>query len=207
MSEILLSARRREAGRSKARVLRRQGIVPGVFYYHGEEPISVAATELALRPLIYTAESHVIRLRLEDGVEKTCILKDITFDPMSDRPTHFDLQGVAADEMMTAEVPVVLVGQSIGHRDGGVVDFVLHKIEVTCLPADLPEHIEIDITNLAIGDAVHVGDLTSDKYTFVTAADATIVSVTHSRAGESDAAATAAATEPELVGAKGKEKE
>lgn len=202
MSEILLSAQRREAGRSNARVLRRQGIVPGVYYYHGEEPIPVAATELALRPLIYTAESHVVRLRLDDGVEKTCVLKDISFHPLSDRPTHFDLQGVAADEKIRVEVPVALVGQSIGHRDGGVVDFVLHKVEIECLPGDLPEHIEVDITNLAIGDAVHVGDLTSDKYAFVAAPDATIVAVTHSRAGGGDAADVAG--EPELVG-KGKE--
>jgi large subunit ribosomal protein L25 len=204
MSEIVLSARRREAGRSNARALRRQGIVPGVFYYHGEEPIAVSATELALRPLIYTAESHVIRLRLDDGVEKTCILKDLTFHPLTDRPTHFDLQGVAADQMMHAEVPVVLVGQSIGHRDGGVVDLVLHKIDVQCLPGDLPEHIEVDITNLAIGDSVHVSDLKGENYTFLTAPDATIVSVTHSRAG-GDIEGGTAATEPEVITAKAKE--
>lgn len=204
MSEILLSARRREAGRSNARILRRQGIVPGVFYFHGEEPITVAATELALRPLIYTAESHVIRLRLDDGVEKTCILKDISFHPMTDRPTHFDLQGVSADQMMQAEVPVTLTGQSIGQRDGGVVDFILHRIEVECLPADLPDHIEVDITELAIGEAIHVSDLKSDKYTFVTAADATIVAVSYARAEEPETGVPAA-TEPEVITAKAKD--
>lgn len=204
MSEILLSAERREAGRSKARVLRRQGVVPGVYYRHGEDPIPVSATELALRPLIYTAETHVVRLRLDDGVEKTCVLKDISFDPMSDRPTHFDLQGVAADEKIRVEVPVSLVGQSIGQRDGGIVDFVLHKVEIECLPGDLPEQIEIDITELAIGDSVHVGELASDKYVFTSAPDATIVSVTHSRAGEP--VVTGVESEPEIVG-KEKDKE
>lgn len=204
MSEILLSAKRREAGRSNARVLRRQGIVPGVYYRHGEDPIPVSATELALRPLIYTAESHVVRLRLDDGVEKTCVLKDLSFHPMTDRPTHFDLQGVSADEKIRVEVPVSVVGQSIGHRDGGVVDFVLHKIEIECLPGDLPEHIEVDITNLAIGDSIHVSDLPQDKYTYVTAPDATIVAVTHPRAGLPDVVVPGA--EPEVV-AKGKEKE
>ena len=114
MNEILLQAQRRQPGRSAARAMRRQSVVPGIFYFHGEEPIAVAAHELALRPLIRTSESHLVRMRLDDGVEKTCILKDISFDPITDRPVHFDLQGVAADEAIAVEVPVNLVGQAIG---------------------------------------------------------------------------------------------
>ena len=145
MSEVLLEARRREPGRSAARALRRQGVVPGVFYFHGEEPIAVAATELALRPLIFTAESHIVRLRLDDGVEKTCILKEVTFDPITDRATHFDLQGVAANERVRVEVPVALTGSSVGVREGGIVDQILYKLEIECLPKDLPEHIDVDM--------------------------------------------------------------
>src|SRR4051812_44037136 len=106
MSEVILEARRREAGRSNARLLRRQSVVPGIYYFHGEEPIAISVAELALRPLIYTTESHLVKMKLDDGSEKSCVLKDISFDPITDRPTHFDLQGVSANEAIRVEVPV-----------------------------------------------------------------------------------------------------
>lgn len=197
MSEIILEAQRREPGRSVARALRRTGTVPGIYYFHGEESIPVAATELALRPLIYTTESHLVNLKLDDGTMKTCILKDLSFDPITDRPTHFDLQGVAADETIKVEVPVTLVGMAIGARDGGVVDFVLHKLEVECLPKYMPEHIEVDITNLHIGESLHVSDLAIENVKFLGAQDATIVAVTQPRV--STDTAVEAVAEPEVI--------
>ena len=202
MNEILLQAQRRQPGRSAARAMRRQSVVPGIFYFHGEEPIAVAAHELALRPLIRTSESHLVRMRLDDGVEKTCILKDISFDPITDRPVHFDLQGVAADEAIAVEVPVNLVGQAIGQRDGGIVEALLHKIEIECLPLDLPDHINVDISNLGIGESIHVSDLTLEKGRILTHGDVAVVAVAAPRT-ESDAASGPA--EAEVI-TKGKEK-
>lgn len=198
MSEILLEAHHRAPGRSAARALRRQNVVPGVFYFHGEDPISLSATELALRPLIFTAETHIVRLRLDDGIEKTCILKEVTFDPITDRATHFDLQGVAANENVRVEVPILLVGTSAGQREGGVVDFLLHKLEIECLPKDLPEHIEVDITNVTIGQSLHVRDLDFSNFTVMTTPDATIMAVTPPRAAVETVAA-AAEIEPEVI--------
>jgi large subunit ribosomal protein L25 len=204
MSEIKLDVRRREPGRSNARVLRRQSIVPGIYYYHGEEPIPVAAAELALRPLIYTTESHIVNMRLDDGTEKTCVLKDVVFDPITDRPTHFDLQGVAANEMINVEVPVNIIGQAVGQRDGGIVDLILHKLEIECIPRNLPEHIDVDITNLHIGESIHVRDLKIENITFLAAEDATIIAVTPPRiAVETEPTAV---PEPEVIG-KGKTEE
>lgn len=202
MNEILLQAQRREPGRSAARAMRRKSVVPGIFYFHGEEPIPVAAHELALRPLIRTSESHLVRMRLDDGVEKTCILKDISFDPITDRPVHFDLQGVSADEAIAVEVPVSLVGQSIGQRDGGIVEFLLHKIEIECLPQDLPDHINVDISNLNIGESIHVSDLTIEKGRFLTGGDVAVVAVAAPRA---ESETSSGPTEPEVI-TKGKEK-
>ncbi|MCC7438403.1 MAG: 50S ribosomal protein L25 [Armatimonadetes bacterium] len=202
MNEILLQAQRRQPGRSAARAMRRKSVVPGIFYFHGEEPIPVAAHELALRPLIRTSESHLVRMRLDDGVEKTCILKDISFDPITDRPVHFDLQGVSADEAIAVEVPVNLVGQAIGQRDGGIVEALLHKIEIECLPQDLPDHINVDISNLGIGESIHVSDLTLEKGQILTHGDVAVVAIAAPRT-ESDAAS--GSTEPEVI-AKGKEK-
>lgn len=200
MSEIIIQAERRTLGRSEARSLRRRSIVPGIYYFHGEEPIAVAVPELALRPLIYTTESHLVRMKLNDGTEKTCVLKDISFDPITDRPTHFDFLGITADETITVEVPVALHGQAIGQRDGGIVDLVMHKLEIECLPAHLPDHIEVDITNLAVNDSIHVSDLSMPNITFITPGDLSVVIISPPRVAEETAAAAA---EPEVI-SKGK---
>lgn len=205
MSDISLQAQRREPGRSTARSLRRQGIVPGVFYFHGEDSIPLAAHELALRPLIQTAESHLINLKLDDGTEKLCILKDMTFDPITDRPTHFDLMGVAAGESIRVSVPVVLSGRAAGQLEGGLVQHILHELDIECLPKDLPEHIVIDITPLAIGNAIHVSDLSVENVSILTAAEATVVSVSAPRVTEEETI-SAGPAEPEVI-AKGKKEE
>ncbi|MBS1911858.1 MAG: 50S ribosomal protein L25 [Bacteroidetes bacterium] len=199
MSEIVIQAKRRDAGRSNARALRRQSVVPGIYYFHGEDPIPVAVPELALRPLIYTTESHLVRLKLDDGSEKTCVLKDMSFDPITDRPTHFDFQGVAANETIRVEVPLMLVGQAIGQRDGGIVDHVLHKVEIECLPQHMPDHVEVDITNLHVNDSFHVSDLDIPNATVVTAGDISVVTISQPRIAE----ATTEVTEPEVI-SKGK---
>lgn len=198
MSEVVLQVRRREPGRSVARQMRRERQVPGIYYFRGEEPISIVTTELNLRPLIFTTESHLVRMQLEDGVEKTCVLKDISFDPITDRPVHFDLQGVAAGVVMRVEVPVTLIGQSIGQRNGGVVEFTLHKLEIECLPQNLPDHIEVDISNLEIGDSIHVGGVSVENATILTNADLGVVSIAAPRVALEDAAA-GQASEPELI--------
>lgn len=205
MSDISLQAQRRQPGRSNARALRRQSMVPGVFYFHGEESIPLAAHELALRPLIQTSESHLINLTLDDGVEKLCILKDMTFDPITDRPTHFDLMGVAAGESIRVSVPVVLSGRAAGQMDGGLVQHILHELEIECLPKDLPEHIEVDITPLGIGNSIHVSDLSLENAQILTSAEATVVSVSAPRT-EEEGMSTSGPMEPEVI-SKGKKEE
>lgn len=205
MSDISLQAQRRQPGRSTARSLRRESMIPGVFYFHGEESIPLAVHELALRPLIQTAESHLINLKLDDGVEKLCILKDMTFDPITDRPTHFDLMGVAAGESIRVSVPVVLAGRAAGQVDGGLVQQILHELDIECLPKDLPEQIEVDITPLAIGDSIHVSDLSVANVQILTAAEATVVSVSAPRVSD-DEGGESGPTEPEVI-SKGKKEE
>ena len=213
MSEITLKARRREPGRSAARAMRRESIVPGVYYFHGEESVSIAAHELALRPLIYTSETHLIRLELEDGEEKRCILKAVDFDPITDRPTHFDLMGVAAGERMRTEVPVSLTGTSIGVKDGGVQQFVIHRLDIECLPKDLPEHVEIDVTNLKVGDSVHVADLDLGDVTILNVPEQTIVTIvpprvlTEEEGGAAVSEIGGTEEEPEVIGKGGDEDE
>ncbi|MCB0712417.1 MAG: 50S ribosomal protein L25 [Ignavibacteriae bacterium] len=207
MSDITLEAKRREAGRSNARALRRQGIIPGVFYFHGQDSISLSVHELALRPLINTSESHLVNLKLDDGTQKLCILKDMDFDPITDRPVHFDLIGVAAGELMKLNVPISFVGRAAGQLDGGIVQHVLNELEIEVLPKNLPESIEIDISGLNIGDSIHVSDLTVENYTILNTPEATIVSVSAPRvSSDDDGAEEEVSMEPEVIG-KGKKEE
>lgn len=206
MSDVVLKANRREPGRSNSRALRRQSIVPGIYYFHGEDSLPISVHELDLRPLINTAESHLVNLTFDDGTKKLCILKDISFHPITDRPVHFDLLGVAAGEMMKVNVPIALTGRAAGVADGGLVQQILNELEIECLPKNLPEHIEVDVTALNIGDSLHVSDITVENVTILSASDSTVVSISAPRVSEEEETADLGeegAMEPELI-SKGK---
>ncbi len=159
MTEIILNAEIRKTGKSESNRLRRSGKIPGIYYAPGDEPLPIAVKESELKNLIYTTETHVIKLKLGDGKELQCILKDVEFDPVTDKPIHFDLYGLKAGATITLEVPIVLVGKAPGVEKGGIVEHLLHTVEVECPSDAIPEHIEVDISNLDIGDAIHVKDL------------------------------------------------
>ncbi len=208
MSEITLKATRREPGRSAARRMRRNGIVPGIYYFHGEASVAIATNELALRPLIYTSETHLIRLEIEGGEEKRCILKAVDFDPITDRPVHFDLQGVAAGETIRTEIPIVFTGNAVGVKNGGIQQTILHRLDIECLPKDLPEHIEVDVTPLEVGESIHVGDLNLENIDVHHQPDQTIVTIVPPRVvsdEEQPLEQQGAESEPELVGRGGEE--
>jgi large subunit ribosomal protein L25 len=210
MSEIVLQAAVREHTGKKAKHVRTAGSVPGVFYQHGEGTIPIQVERLSLNPLIYTSETHVIQLRLADGTVKKCILRDVQFDPVSDRPVHFDLQGLFENERLTLEIPVSLTGGvPRGVRDGGMLQHVIHKLRVSCFPRDIPEKIEVNIADLGINQAVHVSDLSLPEVTILEGADSTVVAVLPPTVVKEEAVAAAPveeAKEPEVVG-KGKKAE
>lgn len=211
MSEINITAVKREDFKGSATLnYRKNGMVPGIFYGHASGNIPIAVNELALRPLIYTSESHVVNLNIEGVNEKfNAIIKDVQFHPLSDRPIHFDFQALSEDREIHIEVPVHLVNNAIGVRNGGLLQHVFHKLEVVCLPKNIPAQIEIDIANLDIHQSIKIGDLKYEGVKFVNDANATIVAVVPPTKA-SDAAAGAegadAAKEPEVV-AKGKKEE
>ena len=208
MSEIVLNATLRTELGKKAKAVRRQDMIPGVFYARDEQPINIKVPRLSLHPLIYTSETHVVDLRLGDGSARKCILRNVQFDPVSDVPMHFDLQGLHENEELTVEVPVVMVGGTApGVKEGGMLQQVIHKISVSCLPRHIPDKIEVDISGLAINDAIHVGDLPIPNVEVLANPDDTVVVVVPPRVtAEAPVAAEgeeAAPAEPEVVG-KGK---
>ncbi len=203
MAEITLKATIRDyRGRSASNQARRAGRVPGVFYYGNAKNIPIEVVALDLRSLVYTAESNIVNLELSDGSKEKCVLREVQFDPITDKIMHIDLVGFAMGEKMTFEVPVIAEGTAQGVRDGGLMQVVLHKIEIECLPADLPEHIVVDVTELRGGESITAGDLPLNKATLVTPADQPLIVISHAR-GESDADAQEGPSEPEVI-ARGK---
>lgn len=209
MEKVLLEARKRE-NRSKSanNALRRQGRVPGVIYSNQVSPIPVDVTEGAIKPLVFTAKTHLISLNIEGQNQLDCIIKDVQFDPVTDRIVHFDLQAFDAKEKIQLEVPIHLEGSSIGVKEGGIVQHVLHKLEIECLPSDIPEEILVDISTLKLGDSVHVRDLKLDGINILNSEDAIIVLVTHPKVEKEPAPGevTEQDAEPEVIG-KGKTEE
>ncbi len=101
----------------------------------------------------------MINLKLDDGSIHTCILRDIQFDPVTEKPVHFDLFGLNADEELTIEVPVILNGTPQGVKDGGTLQHVMHRLRVSCLPKYIPDHVEINVEGMKINTSIHVKEL------------------------------------------------
>jgi large subunit ribosomal protein L25 len=210
MSEVVLNAEERLLAGKKAKRVRWEGKIPGVYYAHGEKNIPIQVPSLSLNPLIYTSETHIIDLQLKSGARKA-ILRDVQFDPVTDRPIHFDLQGLREDEEITLEIPVVLTGGTpIGVRDGGLLQHIMHRVKVSCLPKNIPGKIEVNVSGLAMNKAVHVRDLNLPNVTILEATDDSIVAVVPPTVHKETAAAAVegveAPKEPEVVG-KGKKAE
>ena len=182
MSEIALKAQKRGTGKKAAKAVRNSGLVTGVYYRNGYEPIPIAVHPLSMRPIVYTSAANIISLEIEGAdAPLSCMLKDITFDPVTDVIVHFDLFGISNDNVVDFKVPVKIIGQSAGIREGGILEHILHKLSVTCLPKDLPQHLDVDITELKIGQSLHVSDISYPGIKINVIGDATIVAISAPR--------------------------
>ena len=176
MDVITLEAQSREAGRTTARAARRAGNVPCILYGHRVETVAFQVSEKSLHPLIYTQETHLITVNIDNNSWK-CVVKDIAFHPITDRPMHADFQVLLEGEKVTLSVPVRYLGTAIGHTQGGNLSFMLHELEVSCLPKDIPSYIDVDITEVSIGDALHVGEIEIENVEIHAPADQVLMTV------------------------------
>ena len=162
MSTATLSATlRSESGKGAARALRRAGSVPAVIYGHKREPMSLAVSTRELERLLerISAENTVVELSIDGKVSRT-LIREIQKHPFKKQLVHVDFQELVAGEMITVNVPLVLVGVSVGVRSfGGILDQTMRELEVTVDPSAIPNHIDVDVTALGVGDSVHVRDL------------------------------------------------
>lgn len=207
MSEISIKATRRTLStKGSVNKLRRDGNVPGIFYSKDTEPIPILLPASSIKPLVYTSETHLVNLNIDDAEVKKAILKNVQFDPVTDKVIHFDFLGISLDKEIEIEVPVVLSGQAKGVKDGGVIQHHMHKLHVSCLPGDIPEHITIDMTDLGIGGSIHVKDLKLERAKILNNENVIIVAVVVPRVVVEPTPTEVTGekiTEPEVIG-KGK---
>ncbi len=200
MQTLTLETQPRATGKAAAGALRRAKEVPAVLYGPHTAPVHFAVPALAMRPLIHTSEAYRVALKV-DGATHDCILKRVDYHPVTDAPIHADFYALTRGEKLTLTVPVVLVGTAPGIREGGDIMQPLHEVEVRCLPKDIPGHIEVDVSALGIGDAVHLGDLRVENVEILGDPAQPIVLIAGKKASDlaeaaaEDAAAAAAAAE------------
>ncbi|MFD2724934.1 50S ribosomal protein L25/general stress protein Ctc [Hyunsoonleella rubra] len=167
MKSITINGSQRESvGKKSTKALRNAGQVPCVLY-GGDKPVHFSAPELAFSKLVYTPNAHTVVIELDNGQTLNAVLQDIQFHPVSDRILHVDFYQLFEDKEIALNIPVTLVGNSRGVKNGGVLRRNNRKLRIKALPANLPDFIEIDITPMKIGDKVYVGDLDSEKYRFL----------------------------------------
>ena len=149
-------------GKQAAKRLRREGRIPAVLY-GGATPQSISVDPKAVLKMIHGHEgtTQLLSLTLDGGSSaRMAIIRDMQFDPVSEDLLHVDLQEVSADRAITVRVAVHPVGEAIGVRDTkGILSLVLHELEISCLPTQIPARIDADVSNLAIGDVLTVRDL------------------------------------------------
>jgi large subunit ribosomal protein L25 len=179
METTLKATARPEHGKGAARRLRAAGSVPGVLYGQGLDatPISVASQDLM--HLFHASHGASMLVDLEiDGEVHLAIPREIQRDHIHGRYVHIDFLAVRRDEKIKMSVEVRDIGEAVGVHEGGVLERHLREVEIECLPGDVPEAVEADVTPLAIGDMLRVGDITTPSgVTILTDPDTPVVSV------------------------------
>jgi large subunit ribosomal protein L25 len=214
MENKLIAKKRDLEGSSNARRLRGDGTLPGVIYGDGKEPVSVLLDMHDFEQVLHhsASESIIVDVDVEGEGTTAVLVKEVQHHPVTSDLLHVDLFRVTAGQTLTVDIQLELVGEAAGAKAGGTVDHVMHSITVECLPKDLVEKIEVDISEMGIGDALHVSDLQlGAKFKAMVDDDAIVATVAAPRteeeedAEEGEAGAEAAAGPEVLTEKKGEE--
>src|SRR6185295_5763057 len=211
MAMVSFSATAREkGGKGAARQLRARGQVPAVIYGHGREPMSLSLNARDLDKLLghIQAESTVIEVTVEGHTAKT-LIREIQRHPIKRQILHVDFQALVAGEKVIVSIPIVLIGTAEGVKlEGGVLEQPLRELEIEVDPSSIPDHVELDVTNMMIGDSLHVSDLKvpegveiqDDPETSVAVLAAPRAVIEETPAAEGVEGAAEGAAEPEVIG-------
>lgn len=197
----LSSSIRTKTGKGVARQLRREGLIPGIVYGN-EESLSVSINQKDFSRLLKKAGTNsIVNLKIKNKNDRMVIIKELQKEVINKNILHVDLLEISMNKKLRIRVPIEETGTPVGSKKGGILTHLLREVEVECLPANIPQKLPIDISNLDVGDTLHVRDiLTTDNVTILDNADETICVINlpeaeKSKEMEEEAAEIAAATE------------
>ena len=153
---------RTKTGKGVSRQLRRNNFIPGVVYGKGMEsvPVSLGTKELSTAIAGEGGRNHLLTLKGGGSLDgQMVIVAELLQDCLKGTPRHVDLHKINMADKVRVKVPVNLVGSPVGVKEGGLLDFAMHEIEIECFPTHIPEHIDVDVTELTIGHSLHIGDI------------------------------------------------
>lgn len=209
MQSKVIAKNRVSRGTSNARRLRRSGGLPAVLSHEDgkSQSLELNRHDLAMMLHQHTSENVIVDLEIDGEAIGKVLLKDVQHDPVSGDLLHADLVSISMTEKMRIMIPLTLVGEAPGLMLGGTLEHILREIEVECLPMDLVEEIEVDVSGLQIGDMIHISDIhLGSKFDVLTDAELPVATVAAPRVeeetAEADATGAAAGTEPEVIRAK-----
>jgi large subunit ribosomal protein L25 len=200
--EKISTTKRTESGSRRMRRLREKGLIPGILYGRKIQATPITATKDDVMRIIHSGK-HMFDLELE-GKKERALLKEIQYDAFGDNVIHVDFALIAMDEEVTVSVPVLLSGNAIGIAHGGVLQHILKEIQVTCLPADIPDSIPYKVNELDIDSVVHIKDLPpTPRVKYLGGPEQIVLQIVKpvivEEPAPAAAAAEAAAAEPEVL--------
>ena len=204
---VVAEPRSGKFNKNAARRVRAAGQIPAVVYGAGQDAVAVAVDPRVITKILHSDTGHnsIFDLNVTGAGTVKAMIVDWQHEPLKGKLLHIDLKRIAMDKAMRVSVPVQLVGVPMGVKtQGGILDHVLREVEIECLPGDIPSHLDVDVSALEFGQAVHVSDLPhSDKIKYITDGDLTVAHVTAIReeptAEAEAAAAEGAPAEPEVA--------
>lgn len=207
MDQIIVESKmREETGKGSNRKLRRSGKIPAVLYGHKNDTVALEVDPKDIFRILHSdsGENTIFGLNVPGRERLNCLIKEYQLEPVSHVLLHADFFEVAMDETLELKVPLETKGEAYGVRtEGGLMDLVHRELHVECLPGDIPESIEVDVTNLKIGDMIRVRELVvSDKIKILDDPETVVIAIEHPRAEEVAAVVvteTETEAEPEVI--------
>ncbi|MFH1005873.1 MAG: 50S ribosomal protein L25 [Candidatus Latescibacterota bacterium] len=212
--ELVMHANQREeTGKGYCKRLRQQGIIPGVLYGPGEDPTSIEIDRKQLEELLHAGgQTSMVTLMLgrERKHTRKTIVRDLQYDPVRGVLIHADFQHISMTQTIHVEIPISVVGIPEGVRNAdGILDHTMHSVELSCLPTEIPDHVEVDVTELGLGQSIHVADLLEKESRITSDPERIVLSVVMPRkaveVAEDEAGEGMA--QPEVIGGKEQEAE
>ena len=159
---VVATPREGKFNKNHARRVRVSGKIPAVVYGAGQDAVAVTVDPKVINKILYSESGHntIFDLNVEGTSVVKAMIVDWQHEPIKGHLLHIDLKRIAMDKMMRVSVPIQLIGTAVGVKtQGGILEHVLREVEIECLPTDIPSHLDVDITNLALNAAIHISDL------------------------------------------------